>query len=173
MDRRAFLKKSTCGAMSSLPILSTLLNLKVANQAAAASLEPGQDCKTIVCVFLGGGNDAFNTMVPIDAQHAEYSVSRSNLALAINDLLPLNQLPNGDGRRLRIPPKLQRYAGTLQRLSRRHQQTAPGRGCQYRNAARTDDQGELLKRDGFTSQSIVLTQRPATTVADLGAAGDE
>lgn len=84
--------------MSSLPILSTLLNLKMANQAAAASLAPGEDCKSIVCVFLGGGNDSFNTIVPIDSQHAEYSVSRSNLALAINDLLPLNQLPEGDGR---------------------------------------------------------------------------
>lgn len=106
MDRRSFLKKSTCGAMSSLPILSTLLSLKAANQAAAASLGAGSDCKTVVCVFLAGGNDAFNTMVPVDAQHAEYSASRSNLALAIKELLPINQLPDGDGRSYGLHPSL-------------------------------------------------------------------
>jgi len=106
IDRRDFIKKTTCGAMSSLPILSTLLSLKAANQAAAASLGSEGDCKTIVCVFLGGGNDSFNTIVPIDAQHAEYSVSRSNLAIPINDLLPINQLPDGDGRNYGLHPSL-------------------------------------------------------------------
>ncbi len=106
IDRRTFLKRTTCGAMSSLPVLSTLLSLKAANQAAAANLGNGNDCKSIVCVFLGGGNDSFNTLVPIDSQHAEYSVSRSNLALPIEDLLALNQLPDGDGRSYGLHPSL-------------------------------------------------------------------
>lgn len=106
IDRRTFLKRTTCGAMSSLPILSTLISLKSANQAAAANLGNGNDCKSIVCVFLGGGNDSFNTLVPIDAQHAEYSNSRSNLALGINELLPIHQLPDGDGRSYGLHPSL-------------------------------------------------------------------
>lgn len=109
IDRREFLKRTTCGAMSSLPILSTLLSLKAANQAAAASLTANGDCKSIVCVFLSGGNDSFNTLVPIDDQHAEYSQSRSNLALAINDLLPLNQASGGDGRSYGLHPSLPRF----------------------------------------------------------------
>ncbi|MCB1121102.1 MAG: DUF1501 domain-containing protein, partial [Verrucomicrobiae bacterium] len=55
---------------------------------------------------LGGGNDAFNTLIPRDSRHAEYSVSRSNLALAINQLLPLNQLPDGDGMLYGFHPSL-------------------------------------------------------------------
>lgn len=106
IDRRSFVRQATCGAMSSLPILSTLVSLKAANQAAAASLTSGSDCKTIVCVFMNGGNDSFNTIVPTDDRYAEYSRVRSNLALDAGSLLNLNQLMAGDGGSYGFHPSL-------------------------------------------------------------------
>ena len=78
--------------------MSTLLNLKMAGQAAAAGLPSGgDDCKTLVCIFLHGGIDSFNVLVPRDAaRYAEYAASRTNLALDDESLLTLNQ-SGGDG----------------------------------------------------------------------------
>jgi uncharacterized protein (DUF1501 family) len=47
--------------------------------------------KAIVCLFMYGGNNSFNTVVPTSsAPYATYAKSRSNLALANNSLLALN-----------------------------------------------------------------------------------
>jgi uncharacterized protein (DUF1501 family) len=99
LNRRRFLGESACAALGSSSIMSTLLNLKMANQAAAAGLpDPGSDHKTLVCIFLHGGIDSFNLLVPRDAtRYADYANSRTNLALPQGDLLSLTQAANGDG----------------------------------------------------------------------------
>ncbi len=98
MKRRQFLGESACAALGSTSMMSTLLNLKMAGQAAAAGLPAaGTDRKTLVCVFLHGGIDSFNVLVPRDAsRYADYAASRTNLALANSSLLTLNQ-SGGDG----------------------------------------------------------------------------
>ncbi len=51
--------------------------------------------KALVCVFLYGGNDANNTILPFDtAGYANYAAIRGPLALAQNTLLPLTPTPN-------------------------------------------------------------------------------
>ena len=51
--------------------------------------------KALVCVFLFGGNDANNTLIPFDtAGYANYASLRGPLALAQNTLLPLTPTPN-------------------------------------------------------------------------------
>ena len=51
--------------------------------------------KALVCVFLFGGNDANNTLIPFDATgYGQYSSLRGDLALAQNTLLPLTPTPN-------------------------------------------------------------------------------
>ncbi|MDB6072283.1 MAG: hypothetical protein JWL81_3454, partial [Verrucomicrobiales bacterium] len=115
MKRRPFLGQAACAAVTSLPVLNTLLNLKLAGHAAAQDLLPGTtDRKALVCVFLQGGNDSYNMLVPSDvAGHAAYANARSNLALDRNALLPLNQLPlaqGGDGRQYGLHPSLQQTA---------------------------------------------------------------
>ena len=51
--------------------------------------------KALVCVFLFGGNDANNTIIPFDtAGYANYASLRGPLALAQNTLLPLTPTPN-------------------------------------------------------------------------------
>jgi uncharacterized protein (DUF1501 family) len=51
--------------------------------------------KALVCVFLFGGNDANNTLIPFDtAGYNNYAALRGPLALAQNTLLPLTPAPN-------------------------------------------------------------------------------
>ena len=105
MKRRQFLGESACAALGTTSIMSTLLNLKMAGQAAAAGL-PGSDgdCKTLVCIFLHGGIDSFNVLVPRDAsRYADYAASRTSLALANESLLTLDQ-SGGDGQLYGLHP---------------------------------------------------------------------
>ncbi len=47
--------------------------------------------QALVCIFLFGGNDANNMVVPIDSRYAQYQQARSVLALPQSQLLPLQQ----------------------------------------------------------------------------------
>ena len=50
----------------------------------------GHGYRALVCIFLAGGNDSFNMLVPADHdQYARYSAARGNLALRDEHLLPL------------------------------------------------------------------------------------
>ena len=54
------------------------------------------DYRALVCVFMFGGNDSFNMLVPnSNAEYGVYAASRQNLAIAQGDLLPIN--PPGQG----------------------------------------------------------------------------
>ncbi|GEP45425.1 DUF1501 domain-containing protein [Brevifollis gellanilyticus] len=100
--RRRFLGQSACSAVSSIPMMNTLLNLQMAGKAAAQA--PVSDYKTLVCFFLHGGMDSYNWLVPRDAtRHGIYSATRGNLALGSGQVLPLNQ-SGGDGQLYGIHP---------------------------------------------------------------------
>ncbi len=102
-SRRLFLGQAGCAALSSVSMLNMLLNLKLANHAAAQGSPT--DRKTLVCLFLHGGNDSFNMLVPRDtARHAIYTEARGNLALAQPSLRTLNQDAGGDGQLYGIHP---------------------------------------------------------------------
>ena len=102
-SRRRFLGQASCAAVSSVSLLNMLLNLKLANQAAAQG--SFTDRRTLVCLFLQGGCDTFNVLVPRDAtRHAIYSTSRGNLALPAASLRALNQDAGGDGQLYGLHP---------------------------------------------------------------------
>jgi uncharacterized protein (DUF1501 family) len=51
---------------------------------------PNQDYKALVCVFMYGGNDGFNLLVPrSNPQYQEYANARQNLAIPQASLLPI------------------------------------------------------------------------------------
>ncbi|MDB6072463.1 MAG: hypothetical protein JWO89_103, partial [Verrucomicrobiaceae bacterium] len=76
--------------MSSLPVLNTMLNLKMAGNIAAASAPNTTEYRALVCLFFSGGMDSFNVLVPrSSAEYEEYKTVRGTLALAKNSLLPL------------------------------------------------------------------------------------
>jgi uncharacterized protein (DUF1501 family) len=79
MNRRDLLKLGLAGAAG----------LAAGGFAAPASAEL-TDYRALVCVFLLGGNDAFNMLVPRSAaEYGAYARSRQNLAIASADLLPV------------------------------------------------------------------------------------
>ena len=72
-SRRAMLKYAGgCGLMTNTSLLATLLNLQATKSAVAQTDTSGY--KALVCLFLHGGNDAFNTLTPYDgdASSGEY-----------------------------------------------------------------------------------------------------
>lgn len=76
-SRRAFLKRSSMLAVAGAAA-PWALNLAAMSEAAAAT---ATDYKALVCVFLYGGNDYGNTLVPCDAaRYAAYQGMRPTLA---------------------------------------------------------------------------------------------
>jgi uncharacterized protein (DUF1501 family) len=94
-SRRQFIGETSCAAIGSTSILSTLLNLTMANHAAAQGGLPGER-KALVCLFLSGGCDTYNLLIPRDQPggYDEYAASRSALAIPRNELLPLDFTDN-------------------------------------------------------------------------------
>ena len=67
---------------------------------------PFPDYKALVCVFLFGGNDSFNMVVPRSgAEYNAYAASRQNLAIDQNVLLPINPLTT-DGAAYGLHPSM-------------------------------------------------------------------
>lgn len=55
------------------------------------------DYKALVCVFLFGGNDGHNTIVPLsNGEHAAYLAARPGLGLPMSDLLTVSDAQQGD-----------------------------------------------------------------------------
>ncbi len=63
VSRRLFLARSGCAAMGVTGVVNTLAHLRLMQGALNASGTPG-DYKALVCVFLGGGNDSNNMLIP-------------------------------------------------------------------------------------------------------------
>ena len=82
-NRRQFLGQASCAAVSSIPVLNTLLNLSITEKLSAVTAPANGEYRALVCLFLSGGNDSFNMLVPREASaYAQYQSTRSNLALA-------------------------------------------------------------------------------------------
>ena len=124
VNRRQFLCRSIGAALGGVSAFSALGNLRLIAAAAAATRSPAfNDYKALVCVYLGGGNDAFNTIAPCDAAHyATYAATRQGLALSqaslnANQLTPLplgGGLPGGppsDGATYGMHPSLGSITG--------------------------------------------------------------
>lgn len=106
VSRRRFLGEASCAAVGSSSLFSTLLNMRMTNSAVGLNGGGEDDYKALVCLFLAGGNDSFNMLVPAgDEPYAEYKQIRSDLALAQDGLLPLNGT-TGDGRRFAVHPSM-------------------------------------------------------------------
>ena len=68
ISRRQFLRAGTCGAMTIGPLVNTIAQLSLINSAAASALGGslvGSDYKALVCIFLRGGCDMNNVLIPI------------------------------------------------------------------------------------------------------------
>lgn len=120
MNRRQFLGTASCAAVGSASLYSTLMNLRMTNTAAAQGLPisptsanglaGGTDYKALVCIFLAGGNDSFNMLVPSsNAEYSEYATIRADLALPQGNLLALDNA-GSDGRQFGVHPSMPEVA---------------------------------------------------------------
>lgn len=86
--RRSFIRYASLAAAGQLAGLRPF-------GALNALAQTGTDYKALVCVFLYGGNDANNMVVPYDTTgYNNYAAIRAGLALPQSSLLPLTPLPN-------------------------------------------------------------------------------
>ena len=105
-SRREFLKR--VGALSMTGVAAPLaLNLAALGEAAAAN---ATGYKALVCVFMYGGNDYANTVVPYDAAgYAAYNGQRASIALARDSLAATALNPTvalAGGRQYALAPQL-------------------------------------------------------------------
>src|ERR1044072_2079618 len=99
ISRRRFLRQFNCAAVGSSAVLNTLLNLRLANSVVAQNTPP--DSKALGCIFLSGGIDSFNMLVPWEqTRYNAYSITRGpygsegGLALDRNALRQLSAPAN-------------------------------------------------------------------------------
>jgi uncharacterized protein (DUF1501 family) len=94
IDRRSFLRTASWGALAQLAGVSPLRTMAALAQSNASS--SSTDYKALVCLFMRGGNDSNNMIVPLDAsQFAFYSKARGPLALAQASLRSLGSTGYG------------------------------------------------------------------------------
>jgi len=112
ISRREFIKRSTTMAISASMFLAgcggSVSSSATSSSASANSTNPNASAnKSLVYVLLGGGNDSFNMLVPTDTtSYNEYSTSRSNLALAKNNLLALDNFTDSNGKTFGVHPSM-------------------------------------------------------------------
>ncbi|MEW6445730.1 MAG: DUF1501 domain-containing protein [Pseudomonadota bacterium] len=108
MARRAFLRRSAALGITGA-IAPWAMQLSMLGEAAAAQAS-GDDYKALVCIFLNGGNDYANTLIPYDSAHyGQYAgiragIARSQESLAATALPPSS--PMADGLQLALAPEM-------------------------------------------------------------------
>src|SRR5262249_47482845 len=80
--RREFLLGSGCLALSGAAYASSLNNLSLMNLFASATGRNDANYKALVCIFLFGGNDANNLLIPYD-DYALYEAARTGAPFQI------------------------------------------------------------------------------------------
>ncbi len=171
-SRRAFLSAASGLAVAGLgraaPLAMNLAGLGAlaAGQAQAANTSDGY--KALVCLYMSGGNDSHNWVVPMDAtNYASYASARTDLAVPLNKLLALSTTGQAAGRAFGMPQELaplqRRYeqgqcavvanVGTLVRPITKAEFTAGGAGVPAKLFSHNDQASmwQSLKTEGAPS----------------------
>src|ERR1700732_1362078 len=103
--RREFLHQATCGTLSASALLAGLGRFALIDALAAPTPGSGGGYRALVCIFLYGGNDSNNTVIPLD-DYALYSAVRGASGIAIPHADLLSILPPSAGRQFGLHPAL-------------------------------------------------------------------
>ncbi len=110
MSRRRFIRQAACASLGTAAMSNCIRDLHVLNSALAGNSYP--DYKALVCIFLAGGNDSNNMIIPtIPAEYSSYASIRTPvLAIPNADASPakalaLNKL-NSDGHDYGLNPAM-------------------------------------------------------------------
>lgn len=105
--RRDFLRQAACAAVGTAALTAAIRDLRFMNAAVAQSNV--SDYKALVCIFLAGGNDSNNLVIPtIPSEYTNYATIRTPvLALPLTgapfDILPISPLTS-DGHEYGLHP---------------------------------------------------------------------
>ncbi len=89
------------------PLATTLAGLAALAQQKSHAADTSGPYKALVCLFMNGGNDSHNWVVPTDATgYAEYTAARRELAVPVNKLQPIFTSGQAAGRSFGMPEEL-------------------------------------------------------------------
>ena len=88
--RRDFIRQAACAAVGTIGMTNALRDFRFINSALAQSSGAFTDYKAMVCIFMSGGNDSNNLIIPRGAGYTNYSAARQILAV------PLQAIESGD-----------------------------------------------------------------------------
>lgn len=92
INRREFILRGGCGAMSLTSLVNTISQLKLM-QGVLNAQGGGGGYKALVCVFLAGGNDSNNLLIPYTGTaRTDYAANRGVLAIPTTGADPLTNL---------------------------------------------------------------------------------
>ncbi len=139
-NRRDFLLQTGCASMGITSMVNTLAQLKLVGSAAA---QGASDYKALICLFLNGGNDANNLLIPAGAAgstaRAEYQAGRGVLAIPDAQFNYTPGANNGyfNGTAITLDPVTSRITPL----------NGSAGSCQYDPAARSTPGNSYLKND--------------------------
>lgn len=88
LTRRNFIKNLLGSSVGISSASAALSSMSIMNSALAQTSTRFDDYKALVCVFLHGGNDSFNMLIPSDnLDYQRYQSVRQNLAISQSDLI--------------------------------------------------------------------------------------
>ena len=94
LTRREFLRQAACAAVGTTALTSTIRDFRLMNAAVAQSNI--NDYKALVCIFLAGGNDSNNLIIPtIQSEYDNYAAIRTPVIAIPKSGAPDNQLIKG------------------------------------------------------------------------------
>jgi uncharacterized protein (DUF1501 family) len=170
-SRREFLIRTGCAALGAAAFSAGLKQFGLIS-ALAEPLAP-TDYRALVCIFLAGGNDGNNMIVPLDASgYGAYNTVRSSAGLAIDSGTLLSITPPSIGMPFGLHPSLTE----LQTLFKDDKKLAvvANVGPLVQPITRTDYQGGAPRPYQLFSHSDQVTQwqtSRADTVAHVGWGG--
>ncbi|MDA0578591.1 MAG: DUF1501 domain-containing protein, partial [Verrucomicrobia bacterium] len=89
ITRRKFIRQAACAAVGTAALTNTIFDLRLVGAAMAQGVP--EDYKALICLFLYGGNDANNLLIPLGGTaYDQYAAARGNLALAPETLRPID-----------------------------------------------------------------------------------
>lgn len=171
ISRRGFIRQAACAALGTGALSAAIGDLRFINSAVAQSAI--SDYKALVCIFLSGGNDANNLIIPtIQSEHDDYAAIRGDILAipvsgAANVALPLSPA-SSDGHEYGLHPACPELAtlfdeSKLAILFNTGTLLYPMTRAQYRSGALQKPPQLFSHSDQVTQWQTSVPDRPPTT----------
>jgi uncharacterized protein (DUF1501 family) len=167
LTRREFIRRAACAAVGTAAMTSAIRDLRFMNAAVAQTNV--NDYKALICIFLAGGNDSNNWILPtVTSEYNNYAAIRTPvLAIPSASILNLNYTdPLGHGYGLHpAAPQLQTLfsEGKLALLMNTGTLVYPITRAQYQNGSVKKPPQLFSHADQVTQWQTSIPDQPALT----------